>query len=601
MRHTALNVFLVYSGIFFLTTLISCKEPKVITIEAEQADYFRNARIEYSPQNPKEAFLSFRYELEPDVQWILNMPKDFDARLNIVYSNGKDKVQSMILNYGQDVTSEEIHFVPTTDYNTWGKLSVPIEFKQGMNIIRLSNQRSAEIILDRITISGNNTPRRLPPKAYTDYYKVIPREEIVLNPLANDISYQQQNMKVEYLGNPKFGSVVTDSSGKTRYRTNNNIIGIDTILYRLNDSHHSSEGAVIIETEEIDWSQEVVKSMLNQKSPETFGSWYYGHGLMLEGVYRTYKRTGEIEYLNFMQLWADRFINDDGSLISELHSLDMLFPGVVVLHLYEETGLEKYRLAAQHIRNAIIDYPRTSEGALWHNKKADGQLWLDGIYMSMTFLTRYGAMFGEYELYDEAINHFRIYYSHLYDEKTGLLFHAWDEDGSSEWASKPYNRSTQFWGRSMGWFTMALVECLEVIPEEHEGREDLIEITNSLFSALINFQDPETGIWYQVTDKVGKEGNWPETSCSAMYIYSFKRALNRGYIGEEFNRSIELGYNGMLRYISLDHNQNTRLMNTCWGTNIGDYEYYTARWCGINDNHGQGPFLIMNEEMLIQE
>ena len=133
------------------------------------------------------------------------------------------------------------------------------------------------------------------------------------------------------------------------------------------------------------------------------------------------------------------------------------------------------------------------------------------------------------------------------------------------------------------------------MPEEHEGRSELESMLSSLLNALVKYQDPESGMWYQVTNKPGESGNWEESSCTAMYLYAMKGAIEMDLASEHILESLIKGFDGLNKKISLDHNGHVRLKDICIGTNIGNYEYYCKRLTAINDNHGRGAYLIMNE------
>ena len=229
-------------------------------------------------------------------------------------------------------------------------------------------------------------------------------------------------------------------------------------------------------------------------------------------------------------------------------------------------------------------------------KKKTNELWLDGLYMSMPFLVRYGKMFGdENYCYSEAIKQYKTYASHLQDPVTGLLFHAYDEDGSEPWALPPENHSPEFWGRSVGWFVMGLVEILEIIPADFEGRQDLITILEKALTGLARYQDQESGLWFQVINKENEPGNWLESSCSIMYSYALRRSVQKGYVNDSLNFYALKGYAGVMTRMNIDFDGKTELTDICEGTGVGDYNFYINRARLVNNNHGLGAFIIMNE------
>jgi unsaturated rhamnogalacturonyl hydrolase len=281
--------------------------------------------------------------------------------------------------------------------------------------------------------------------------------------------------------------------------------------------------------------------------------------------------------------------------------LDSMLPGNLLLLLYQDTKEEQYKIAAEKIRRRFDTYPRTKDGGFWHgtSKTREWQLWGDGVFMSMPFLVRYGKLFndGPYAN-DEASKQLLIYASHLNDPKTGLMYHAFDESGVSKWADPATHHSAEFWCRAMGWFGMTLIEVLEILPKDHPRRPQLITQLRQLVQGLANFQDKQTGLWYQVVDKGQLPENWLETSSSCMYTYVISMAVKRGYVKKSYWKIAQKGYGGVLSKTSLDSDGYTSLTDICEGTNVADLGYYLARKRNVNDFHGLGAFLIMNEEMI---
>jgi unsaturated rhamnogalacturonyl hydrolase len=205
-------------------------------------------------------------------------------------------------------------------------------------------------------------------------------------------------------------------------------------------------------------------------------NWGYAVSLFLYGQYLVYQRTHDKRYLDYIQAWVDRHISADGVIDRKIDALDYMLPGNLLLVLYKETKQPKYKAAADSIRKTFDTYPRTKDGGLWHAYSRQHQLWLDGIFMSMPFLVRYGAAFNDSKYAcDEAAKQILIYASHLNDPVTGLMFHAYDESGEQPWADPAHgNHSAYFWCRAIGWFGMSIIEVLDIMPHDHPHRADLI-------------------------------------------------------------------------------------------------------------------------------
>ena len=137
--------------------------------------------------------------------------------------------------------------------------------------------------------------------------------------------------------------------------------------------------------------------MKRTPDPATLGRWQYPQALYLWGTYQLWQRTKDQRYFDYMQRWVDSHVDDNGNIDRPIESLDNMLPGNLLIALYRETKQQKYKLAAAKIRERLNTYPRTSDGGFWHaNDKAHTQqLWLDGMYMSMPFLARYGQTFDD--------------------------------------------------------------------------------------------------------------------------------------------------------------------------------------------------------------
>lgn len=354
-----------------------------------------------------------------------------------------------------------------------------------------------------------------------------------------------------------------------------------------------------------DWSKEMADSTMKRfPTADSLKGWGYAKSLYLYGQYLVYLRTKNKAYLQHVKDYIDLHIDEKGVVNRPIMALDYMLPGNLCLILYKETKQEKYKLCSENIRKVFDTYPRTKDGGFWHanTKSREWQLWADGVFMSLPFLVRYGKMFGDSKYTDaEAVKQMLIYYKHLNDPATGLLWHAYDESGQQAWADPKTRVSSEHWGRAFGWYAMALINILDVIPKNQPDRAELIRILGQLAAAFEKYQDKTTGLWYQIVDKGTATGNWLETSSSSMYSFAMWVGAKRGYIDRHFKDVALKGYKGVLTKISLGPDGLTNIVDICEGTNVSDAAYYYARKRNTNDFHGIGAFLIMNEELRTSE
>jgi rhamnogalacturonyl hydrolase YesR/polygalacturonase len=337
--------------------------------------------------------------------------------------------------------------------------------------------------------------------------------------------------------------------------------------------------------------------------------WTYEHGLVLKGLESVWRQTGDRQYFNFIQLQIDNFIDDDGSIrtytIAE-YNLDNILPGRVLLFLYKTTGQQKYRKTAALLRKQLMTHPRTNDGGFWHKKIYPSQMWLDGLYMAEPFYAEYAATFHEPVAFDDIARQFILMERHARDEKTGLLYHGWDESRKQRWANPATGRSANFWARAVGWYAMALVDTLDYFPPKHPRRAELIAILSRLARAIAKYQDGQSGLWYQVLDRGGEKGNYFESSAACMFVYALAKGVRKGYLPATYRRVAENGYRGILRdFVNTGGPEdNLKLAGTVSVGGLGgnpyrdgSYDYYLSEKVVTNDPKGIGALLLAATEM----
>jgi unsaturated rhamnogalacturonyl hydrolase len=336
--------------------------------------------------------------------------------------------------------------------------------------------------------------------------------------------------------------------------------------------------------------------------------WAYEQGVLLEGVAAVWRATGDEKYFRYIKRGVDHFVNDDGTIRTyklEDYTLDNIMPGRLVLLLYKVTGEEKYRKAAALLREQLKAHPRTSEGGFWHKKIYPEQMWLDGLYMAEPFYAEYAATFKEPADFDDIANQFVLMERHARDAKTGLLYHGWDESKKQRWADPATGHSPNFWGRAMGWYAMALADTLDYFPKNHPKRAALLAILKRLAAAVEKYQEPESGLWYEVLDRGGAEGNYLEASASCMFVYALAKGVRQGYLPASYLKAARKSYAGVVRrFIETDAGGLVSLKGTVSVAGLGgnpyrdgSYQYYLSEKVVTNDPKGLGAFLMASSEI----
>jgi unsaturated rhamnogalacturonyl hydrolase len=345
-----------------------------------------------------------------------------------------------------------------------------------------------------------------------------------------------------------------------------------------------------------------------ETDPARTERWSYEQGVMLKGIEGLWLNTADGKYFNFIQRSIDRFVNDDGTIKTyklDDYNIDNINEGKLLLTLYRVTEKEKYKKAADHLREQLKNQPRTHEGGFWHKKIYPFQMWLDGLYMGEPFYAEYAATFHDDAAFDDIAKQFIWMEAHARDPKTGLLYHGWDESKQQRWANPQTGLSPNFWARAIGWYGMALVDTLDYFPENHPQRAELIAILKRLAPAIEKYQEPSSGLWYQILDKQKEKGNYLEASAACMFVYALAKGVRRGYLPDRYLPVAQKGYQGILnRFVKTDASVQVNLEGTVGGAGLGgnpyrdgSYQYYIGEKIVTNDPKGIGAFLLASSEI----
>jgi unsaturated rhamnogalacturonyl hydrolase len=313
------------------------------------------------------------------------------------------------------------------------------------------------------------------------------------------------------------------------------------------------------------------------------------------------------KYASVMHQLTGSFVNDRGEIATydeSAYSLDSVMPGEVLLRLYERTQDERYKAAADQLRRQLREQPRTSQGAFWHKKRYPSQLWLDGVYMAMPFLAHYSRAFGDPSGIDEVLREFMVTREHLRNDSTGLYLHAWDEKKQQSWADPATGLSRSYWGRGLGWFSMALVDVLDHIPEgDLAHREPLLAMVRELAPSLAAVEDATSGAWWQILDQPGAPGNYLESSSSAMFTYFFAKATRKGYLPDAFRPIALRAFDSLVHeFIRVYPDGKVSVTNQCLVAGLGfgrdgSYRYYMSEPVWKDDPKATGPFILAAVEL----
>ena len=356
--------------------------------------------------------------------------------------------------------------------------------------------------------------------------------------------------------------------------------------------------------------------------------WSYVMGIELEGMLDTYLAYGGEDIRKYCQEYTDTMINEKGDIRGYNildYNLDNIRTGHFVTRMYNLYPEAKNKLAINTMMKQLQNQPRTiTDKVFWHKAIYAYQVWLDGIFMGLPFrcLTASTQLKPKdaIKIYDDAVNQLKITYERTLDPQTGLNRHAYDETRDAFWSDKETGLSQHCWGRAQGWYSMALIEVLDALPEDFSRRGEVLELLQKDLDAVIKWQDQETGAWYQVMDEPGREGNYLESTCTSMFAYVLMKAYNKGYLGEKYRNAGIKAYQGILKnFIRVNADKTISLTQCCEVAGLGpaatpqviaamkkinpkgsvkenkrrdgSYEYYLSEPIRDNDAKGVGPFI----------
>ena len=315
---------------------------------------------------------------------------------------------------------------------------------------------------------------------------------------------------------------------------------------------------------------------------------------------------GGEEIYNYVDSWYDAIIDSVGTIYKYKQSnfnLDHVCPGRTLLALNKKACRPKYDAAVAQLQEQLSLQPHNEDGGYWHKKVYPSQMWLDGLFMAEPFHAQYASQITDEDerakRYEECLNQFIVAAAHTYDAATGLYRHAYDDSREMFWCDKTTGQSAHCWGRALGWYAMAIVEVLDYIPSSTPGYDKVVEILRGIIAKLPEYADAETGMWYQVMDCPGREGNYLESTGSAMFSYVLLKGVRTGLLSAELKQYAIDTYDNFVKCFVTEDENGLLSINDCCAvaglggkeSRAGDYAYYLSEPVRSNDAKGVGPFI----------
>lgn len=333
--------------------------------------------------------------------------------------------------------------------------------------------------------------------------------------------------------------------------------------------------------------------------------WNYEDGCVLKGAWDLHEATGEDAYADFVKGYVDARVSPEGEIQGfdyREFNIDNVNTGKVLRALYHATGKERYAKAMMHQYQQLLHHPRTAEGSFWHKNIYPSQVWLDGLYMAMPFYAGYLKDFEPETGFADIAAQFETVKRRMHDPETGLYYHGYDESRKERWSDPATGCSPHFWSRAMGWYVMALVDTLEVLPQSAEASVLKDQLTEAM-DALMRVQDKASRMWWQVLDQGAREGNYLETSGTLMIAYALMKGGRLGVLSKERREEGEKVFQSVVEsQLDLGKNELHGICGVAGLGNVpyrdGSYGYYVSERPIVNDHKGIGVFLMTYGEWI---
>ncbi len=334
------------------------------------------------------------------------------------------------------------------------------------------------------------------------------------------------------------------------------------------------------------------------------GSWCYEDGCIYRGLELLYKATGEKRWFDHLLRLITPQVSADGSLSGyrpDEFNIDNILPGRALLFLHRETQDPRYMAAAKRLIGQLDAHPRIPAGNYWHKKRYPSQIWLDGLYMGLPFQVEYALATGETPRIGDALQQLATALA-LTAIGNGMHVHGYDDSRAEKWSDPVTGKSQAAWARAMGWQAMALVDILAILPNDH-ATASLRDQTRTILRA-VTYRQKASGLWPQVLDAPNLEGNYDETSASAMFAYALLAAVNPHLATEEqleFKTAGALALNAIAGTRLVPKDGQIHLAGICQVAGLGPFNgryrdgspaYYLTEEVVADDAKGVGPFMM---------
>ena len=327
----------------------------------------------------------------------------------------------------------------------------------------------------------------------------------------------------------------------------------------------------------------------------------YEWGVTYSGALAAYEATGDKAYKDYVSI-RHRLLADMAPYFQKIYGknkgIDVNVRRVIDPHALDDAGAVccsmikatlKGRQGLLSLINNYVDYIinkeyRLDDGTFARLRPQNNTLWLDDMFMGIPTVAYMGKLTGEAKYYDEAARQVLQFASRMWVPEKQLFRHGW--------VASMEEHPAFHWGRANGWAILTMCEVLDVLPQDHPQRAEIMSLLKAHAAGLARLQHHD-GFWHQLLDR---NDTYLESSATAIYTYCLAHAVNQGWIDAKvYGPVAQLGWHAVASSV----NEKGQVEGVCVGTGMGfDPAFYAYRPTHVMAAHGYGPVLLAGAEIL---
>jgi unsaturated rhamnogalacturonyl hydrolase len=317
--------------------------------------------------------------------------------------------------------------------------------------------------------------------------------------------------------------------------------------------------------------------------PATSASWNWDDGTLMASLMALHRVTGGEAYRDYVQAWIDARIASGYAISTSDHCP----PALSALALYTETCDPRYQAVVDRVTTFLdVEALRTPEGGISHfgtSSLFGATLWIDSLYMFGEVAIRRGAAWGDAGALDLYGAQYRIFATALQDAG-GFFRHAYDWPGAQD--------PGVFWARGNGWVLASGADYLHARSTRGESDDVVRASYQRLAAAVVDEQDPATGLFWTIVNARAEGETYLETSATALFALGLARGSKDGLVDASARAAITRAMEGVRAQITKDAEGRPVVTGISGPTDVGRRADYAAVPLESDVSYGVGAVIL---------